>query len=61
MNYPAASNGVSIGIFKTPQGAGNLTLVRRRRIKLCTERGHPGIIILGAPFLYQKGKLYGAH
>ena len=33
MNYPAASNGVSIGIFLSPQGAGNSPLVRRRRIK----------------------------
>jgi hypothetical protein len=33
MNYPAASNGVSTGIFLSPQGAGNSPLVRQRRIK----------------------------
>ena len=33
MNYPAASNGVSTGIFLSPQGAGNSPLVRLRRIK----------------------------
>jgi len=34
MNSPAASNGVSTGIFLSPQGAGNSPLVRLRRIKI---------------------------
>ena len=34
MNYPAASNGVSTGIFLSPQGAGNSPLVCLRRIKI---------------------------
>jgi hypothetical protein len=34
MNYPAASSGVSIGIFIIAPRGGEFTLVRRRRIKI---------------------------